>query len=243
MAQSIYRLEGDTGTLFGIGYAMGGSTGGFSPSDFNQVKTPDFPKAVTLFTPNGGTLPSGSTHTILWGAPSQAVTFKLKYSTDNGATWKTIDSGITDRRYVWDVPVPKKDKKKCRVKVVGYKSGGSKVGADGSYSRFKIEVVRVTSPSGGETLTGGDLHTITWQTNATKNPVETVKLKYTKNGGTTWTSIDTLMGDPGTYDWTVPDVPKTKGKCMVKIVLKDANGKTVGKDTSDSNFTIEPMIP
>jgi len=242
MVQSTYRLEGDTGTLFGIGYAMGGSTGGFTPSSFNQVKTPEFPEAVTLFTPNGGTIPSGSTHTILWGAPSHAVNFKLKYSKDNGATWKTIDSGITDRRYTWNVPVHKKNKKKCLVKVVGYNSGGNKVGKDTSYSRFKIEVVGVTSPNGGQTLTSGDLHTITWQTNATKNPVETVVLKYTKKGGPPWIKIDTLTGgDPGTYDWTVPDVPKTKSKCMVKVVLKDANGNTVGKDTTDSNFTLEPI--
>ena len=244
MVQSTYRLEGDTGTLFGIGYAMGGDVGGFNATSFNQVKTPEYPEAVTLYTPNGGTLPSGSTHTILWGAPSDAVTFNLKYSLDNGATWKPIDSGITGRRYVWDVPVSKKDKKKCLVKVVGYNSGGSKVGVDRSYSPFKIEVVRVTSPNGGETLTGGGLHTITWQTNVTKNPVETVKLKYTKNGGTTWLPIDTLTGgDPGTYVWTVPGVPKTKSKCKVKVVLKDAAGKTVGTDTSDGYFTTEPATP
>jgi photosystem II stability/assembly factor-like uncharacterized protein len=69
-----------------------------------------------------------------------------------------------------------------------------------------------------------------------------VKLLYTKNGGRTWNRIQALEGDPGFWDWTVPDVPKTKTKCKVKVVLKDANGKTVGSDTSDSDFIIEPSL-
>jgi parallel beta-helix repeat protein len=186
-------------------------------------------------------IPSGTSYTIRWVAPPEAVSFKLKYSMDNGKTWKPIASGIADTSYEWTVPTPPKNKTRCLVKVIGYDGSDKKVGADKSDSTFTIEVLRVTSPNGGETLTGGGLHTITWQTNVTKNPVETVKLKYTKNGGTTWLPIYTLTGgDPGTYDWTVPDVPKTKSKCMVKVVLKDANGNTVGKDTSDGYFTIQP---
>jgi hypothetical protein len=29
-------------------------------------------------------------------------------------------------------------------------------------------------------------------------------------------------------------------KCKVKVMLKDGKGKTVGEDTSDANFTIQP---
>ena len=198
--------------------------------------------SITLISPKGGeVISSASSWAIQWVAPLEAVGFKLKYSMDNGTTWKRIDSGITDTIYGWTVPTPPKNKKRCLVMVIGYDDSGAKVGADRSDSTFTIEVVKLTSPDGGETLTGGGLHTITWQTNVTKNPVETVKLKYTKNGGTTWLPIDILTGgDPGTYDWTVPDVPKTKAKCKVKVILKDANGKTVGKGTSDGYFTIEP---
>ena len=64
---------------------------------------------------------------------------------------------------------------------------------------------------------------------------------YTKNSGKTWIKIATLDEDLGTYEWNpVPDVPKTKGKCRVKVVLKDENGKTVAKAISDGFFTIEP---
>ena len=200
---------------------------------------------LELISPNGGeVIPSGSNYTIEWDAPLEMVSFKLKYSMNNGTSWSTIESGITDTSHNWIVPTPPKNKKMCLVKVIGYDDSGTKVGADRSDSTFTIEGVKVTSPNGGEILTGGGLYTITWQTSVTKNPVETVKLKYTKNGGEKWLPVYTLTGgDPGTYDWTVPDVPKTKDKCMVKVLLKDAAGKTVGTDTSDGHFTIEPATP
>jgi hypothetical protein len=141
--------------------------------------------------------------------------------------------------YDWTVPTPIKNKMNCLVKVIGYDASDKKVGADKSDSTFTIEVVKVTSPDGGETLTGGGLHTITWQTNVTKKPVEKVVLSYTKNGGRKWKKIETIVGsNPGTYAWTVPVVTKIKSKCKVKVVLKDAKGNTVGSDTSDGYFTL-----
>jgi Tol biopolymer transport system component len=199
-------------------------------------------QGVTVLVPNGGeVIPSGSPYTIEWEAPLGTVSFKLRYSMDNGTTWKPIDSGITETSYDWPVPTPRKNKKKCLVKVIGYDGSDAKVGADKSDSTFTIEVVKVTYPNGGELLTSGDMPTITWTTNETKNAVEKVVLKYTKNGGRTWKKITAIEGDnPGTHSWTVPDVPETKSKCKVKVVLKDAAGNTVGKDTSDGYFTIQP---
>jgi hypothetical protein len=198
-------------------------------------------KPLALEAPNGGeVIPSGSNYTIEWEAPLEMATFKLKCSMDNGKQWIPIDSGITDTSYGWTVPTPRKNKKKCLVKVIGYDGSEKKVGADRSDWPFTIEVVKLTSPNGGETCTSGDPYTITWTTNGTKKPVEKVVLKYTQNGGKKWKKIDRLAEDTGTYEWTVPGVPKAKGKCLVKVVLKDANGKTVGSDTSDGYFTIEP---
>jgi len=195
-----------------------------------------------LLSPNGGeVIPSGSTHTIWWGAPSGVANFKLKYSLDNGNTWQLLARDVTGNSYDWQVATPRKNKKKCLVKVIGYSASGKKLGADGSDLTFTIEVLTVTSPNGGETLTSGTLHTITWTTNETKNPVEKVVLKYTKNGGRTWKKITAIEGNnPEEHLWTVPDVPKIKNKCLVKVVLKDAKGNTVGSDTSDGYFTIEP---
>jgi len=201
-------------------------------------------KKVTLLAPTSGEkLASGSTYKVEWDAPSQAEKFKLKYSMDNGVTWKSMHTVpyVTGSSYDWTVPVPMNNKKKCLAKVIGYDSAGVRIGGDKSDAPFTIEVVKVTYPNGGELLTSGDIPTITWTTHETKKDVARVILKYTKNDGNTWKKIATLDGNPGSYDgWTVPDVPKTKSKCKVKVVLKDARGNTVGSDTSDSSFTIEP---
>jgi hypothetical protein len=196
---------------------------------------------LNLLTPNGGeVIPSGSIYTIQWSASGEAVNFKLKYSMNNGSTWKLIDSGITGASYEWTVPTPKKSKNKCLVKVIGFNLNGKKVAADKS-APFTIEVLKLTSPDGGEILTSDNTHTITWTTNITKNPVMKVKLLYTKNGGATWKPITTITGsNPESFDWTVPTVTKEKTNCKVKVVLKDISGITVGKDVSDSSFTIQP---
>jgi hypothetical protein len=71
--------------------------------------------------------------------------------------------------------------------------------------------------------------------------VAKVVLKYTFNGGKKWKAIETITGDnPGSYLWTVPAVTKTMSKCKVMVQLKDSKGKSIGSDTSDSYFTVQP---
>jgi len=109
---------------------------------------------VTVLAPNGGEImPMGSTQTIRWDAPSQAIKFRLFYSVNNGATWKRItQNDVTAKTYSWIVPKLAKTKKQCLVKVVGYNSARQVVGSDRSDSPFTIEVARVTIPHAGEAL-------------------------------------------------------------------------------------------
>jgi hypothetical protein len=199
---------------------------------------------VTVLSPNGGeVLSAGSPHEIRWvSAPNKADTFNLKYSLDNGLTWLNIDSGIKGSVYSWNVLPPANNKKLCLVSVTGYDSSSAKVGSDKSNSTFAIEVVKLTSPNGGESLTAGAIHAITWTTNDTIGPVAGIQLYSTTNGGTTWKEIDPTVTktNTGSYDWIVPTVTSAKTKCKVKLVLKDASGKTLGSDISDKVFTIQP---
>lgn len=193
---------------------------------------------VTLLAPNAGqTVLSGSNYKIQWGASPGAESFKALYSTNNGATWKTIATGITEKSYDWQVPIPANNLKKCLVKVIGY-AQRVKVSEDKSIPPFAIEVVRLTSLNGGETLISGDRQIISWMTHTTKSPVENVKLFYSTNSGATWSLIQTLSGNLGTYMWRVPPLPASSTNCKVKVVLKDGAGKTVGSDISDGVFTI-----
>jgi C1A family cysteine protease len=196
--------------------------------------------AVTLLAPDTDPgLPSGSTYRIQWDAPPEAGTFKVLYSTDNGATWRIPPSGtnIATKYYDWTILTPLNNLKKCFVKVIGY-NGTVKVGEDRSSSPFAIEVIRLTSLNGGETLAPGETRTISWVTNATKRPVASVKLYYTVNNGLSWKLIKTLQSNLGSSSWVVPSVSAPKTKCKVKVVLRDAEGNPVGSDISDNVFTI-----
>jgi hypothetical protein len=218
----------------------------FSATTIDQPPSESTP--ITLNSPNGGEmLPTGTVYEIVWDGPSHAATFDLSYSTDGGTTWKPIVSSAVGKSYAWQVPSQKRNRKNCLLKVTGYDVSKSRIGDDKSDASFTIEVTRLTSPNGGQNLktTGADapektVVDIAWETYATKNPVASVKLKYTMNGGKTWKLIDEVSGNPGSYSWQLPGAKKLKDKCRVAVVLKDADGKTVGVDGSDDYFTMEP---
>lgn len=73
---------------------------------------------LVLTYPNGGEgFVPGETETVRWDAQSSSAGFSLAYTTDNGATWNNITTGIpaTQRYYNWLVPsVISGD---CRVRV------------------------------------------------------------------------------------------------------------------------------
>lgn len=95
--------------------------------------------------------------------------------------------------------------------------------------------VTLTAPNGGETLTPGNVYTITWD--ATDDVgVASVSLYYSYDGGTNFDLIDNVSGNPGSYDWTVPNTPSTQ--CLVKIYAYDA-ANNEDWDVSDGFFTIE----
>ena len=196
-----------------------------------------------LVSPNGNdTLTPGTTCTIEWDAASEAVSFKLFYSMNNGGKWVLIEDDLSGAKtYEWTVPSLTNNTTKGLVKVVGYDYKRKKVGEDASDAPFAIEVVNLTSPNGGEVLTSGQSRTISWETHGTKKAVARVQLFYTTNGKK-WIPIVTLDNNPGSYSWSVPALKgsKVQTRCKAKVVLKDAKGATLGSDTSDAFFTIQP---
>jgi len=207
--------------------------------------------SIKVHSPNGGEiLTPASSHLIEWAAPARGVKFKIKYSLDKGLTWKPIsctechpggpDGPITTTDHEWIVPKVANNKKNCLVKVIGYNAKNVVVSADKSDAPFKIEVVRLGQPNGGESLLSNFPFQVQWTTNETIRDVGSVSILYTLDGGVTWKKAGDEIGNDGTYEWT-PSVTKQKTKCKVKVVLKDADGKVVGSDASDGYFKI--IIP
>jgi VCBS repeat-containing protein len=110
-----------------------------------------------------------------------------------------------------------------------------------NYIEVPLEVVRVTSPEGGDVLTSGRTHVIKWITTQTENPVASVRLFYSEDAGMSWKPIRrTIRGNPGWFSWRVPWVSETKTYCKVKVELRDRNGVILGSGESAGNFTIQP---
>jgi hypothetical protein len=196
------------------------------------------PRTVEVLSPDGDILPSGSIHEIQWCVPSSAVNFKLQYSLDNGGTWKTLAKEYGDTSFGWRVPRLTKNIRKGLARVTAYSSSGSSLGSDTSNLPFAIEVLRLTSPNGGETFFSGNSYSILWATYGTAKPVAKVVLMYTMNNGAIWKNITTLMGNPGSHSWEIPPITGEKTNCRVKVILKDAAGNTLGTDVSDDVFTM-----
>lgn len=201
---------------------------------------------IGLLTPGAGeVIASGSNYLIKWTASDDISSVILRLSMDNGATWTTIANNVTGTGYNWSVPTPLNNKTKCLITITGFNSRGIAVASDKTDAPFIIEVIKLTSPNGGESLKSGSQHNITWRTNKTKNPISKVILSYTLDGGLTWKSIPNSLSitNPGTYThpWTVPAVSTTKTKCRVRVVLKDSAGNVIGSDLSDGFFTINPQ--
>jgi hypothetical protein len=217
----------------------------------DEVMPTTFSK-LTLLTPaEGETVASGSTYGIYWGAPNDPAynNYHLSLSLDSGATWTLIQRDITSTFLDWTVPTPANIKKKARIRLAAYNAGGAKQ-AQVTSAPFTIEGLELTYPNGGETLTSGNTYTIMWNINATKADVARVFLDFTDNGGQTWKQIIRIdVADPNavplSFGWTVPNITSTKMKAKVRVTLKDASGKVVGRDASDFFLYLQPnhLVP
>jgi hypothetical protein len=95
----------------------------------------------------------------------------------------------------------------------------------------------VISPNGGEAVTSGSTYTIQWE--APSNMVKFM-IRYSMNNGRAWKKIAKKVKGIS-YDWKVPVVKKSMKKCLIQVIGFDESGKRIGKDTSDSFFTIKAL--
>ncbi|MDZ7262428.1 MAG: malectin domain-containing carbohydrate-binding protein, partial [candidate division KSB1 bacterium] len=87
----------------------------------------------------------------------------------------------------------------------------------------------VLAPDGGERWLVGSTHKILW-TSACAG--DNVKIEYSSNGGTTWTTVVASTPNDGSHPWTIPNTPS--GNCLVKITDVDGHPS----DQTDVAFKI-----
>jgi hypothetical protein len=184
-------------------------------------------------------VPAGSLYRVRWAAPARAKNFTVKYSLNDGMTWKMIQKKVTAKVVDWQVPKAWKNRKKCLIKVTAFDKTGAKMGSAIS-KRFTILVVSLPMPGKGQEIQAGDRAVIYWETNTAKRRVNKVILKYTKDGSSTWTKIVPEPGpfDPSIHFWQVPNLKLPRDQCKIKLILKSQSGKNLGRTTTEGWFSI-----
>jgi hypothetical protein len=195
---------------------------------------------VKILSPNGGEIYfSGQTRDVSWRGPDQRVSYTVKYSKNNGATWITAASGITGLTTPWPVPAVASDNQQVLIRVICFDDFGRQLGRDISDQPFSIDLLNIDSPSLPGKWNSGDQINIQWTEYATKAQPDSVRLFYSLNAGATWVKIDEVAPGTLSYPWTIPTVGNTKSQCMIKAVMKDASGGTISS-AQTGYFSIGP---
>jgi hypothetical protein len=193
--------------------------------------------SVTITAPNGSeVLIVGANQNITWTKTGSFSNVKLEYSTNAFAN-ETQTTSITaatpnNGTFAWSVP----DAIGSTVKVRASDAADSTVN-DVSNGNFTIKgSLTLTSPDGTETWKVGESKNITWNR---VGSIANVKLEYSVNGGSNFTStiIASTTASTGTYAWTVPDAIGTQ----LRVRVSDVTDSTVN-DASNANFTIKGTV-
>lgn len=186
--------------------------------------------SITVSSPDGfENWSAGTQHYISWYC-NGISNVDLKYSTNNGSTWKTIalnEATSSNGYYYWTVPADYSTQ--CRVKVSA--TSDSTI-YDVSDDVFTIPAPSITvdQPNGGEIWGAGSQHYIYW----TQSSLPGVNLYYSPDNGVNWTLIvDSLPSTAYYYYWTIP--ADYSNEALVKAASM-ANSSVY--DVSNSTFTI-----
>lgn len=94
--------------------------------------------------------------------------------------------------------------------------------------------VLVNFPNGGEVLTG--YTTVSYNvTSSTGNPLN-INVLVSSNMGVTWTTVDSLLSNTGTYNWNTANHPDG---IFYKLGIFAFDSLVIGTDISDDIFTID----
>ncbi|MFX0062997.1 MAG: CARDB domain-containing protein, partial [Candidatus Hermodarchaeota archaeon] len=231
----------DYGSTVGLNYGLNTDfynayTGGLDGiTDFALLFTTNSAPTVTVTYPNGGETLSG-TVTITWTASdpdSDFLTFDIYCWNWDESTWDEIVVGHSTTSYEWDTTTVS-DGEYHKIRVVA--SDGELTGEDTSDAVFTIDnpsapLVTVTSPNGGETLSG--TVTITWTAADPDGDSLTFTVYYWD--GSTWVELANGLTTTS-YDWDTTTVPDGSN---YEIRVRASDGIFTAGDESDAPFTID----
>ncbi len=185
---------------------------------------------LQLTSPNGGEgYTPNQTVNITWNAQSVSK-IMLEYSTDGGANWTQIASGVdaTLGTYAWTVPTEYTDQALIRISDF---SNSSNYDITDSY--FAIGKITVTYPNGSEIFQTGKTYNILYDYSSN---ISSVNIELSTDNGTSWSPIASGVSASGSYSWQIGQTPSANA--LIRVV--DGTFSDLSDD-SDVPFTIEQL--
>jgi|GEM_PF-955842 len=193
--------------------------------------------AITLTAPaQGASVPKCSVYPIAWNSSAASTAVRIQYSTNDGATWITINNAATNREgsNTLNWTVPELSHEQALLRIVDYYN--SSIGDTNAISFIEgLPGITVTSPLRGELLTSGTQKLITW---TSVQPFSYAGIHYSTDGGLSWSAISAYTSNTGSYSWTVPDIESDK--YLVKVYDYNAQCNVSQSDTF--RVKVDPKI-
>lgn len=194
-------------------------------------------ESITVTNPNGGQKWEAATpHMITWtcqGIDNKDI--KLEYSTDGGTSYNFISyytNTGNSGSYTWTVP--NDPSANCLIRLSTILTTTISDESDAPFEITATPYIKLDVPNGGENWNVGSPRYIVWNTHLFDGPV---KIEYSTNSGTNYSTIENSYSGSSSYAWTVPNT--TSGNCLVRV--SDASdGQPY--DISDAVFTISSNI-
>uniref|UniRef100_A0A7C4XKK1 T9SS type A sorting domain-containing protein n=1 Tax=candidate division WOR-3 bacterium TaxID=2052148 RepID=A0A7C4XKK1_UNCW3 len=186
-------------------------------------------QSLIINTPNGGeNWTVGNKHPIHWDWSGSITSVRIDYSTDGGNNWILIASSTqNDGDYLWTVP--NSVSQNCFIKISSTANPAIYDLSDASFSIIR-PVINIKKPDGDEILRIGEYYPIHWDWTG---QFSNVKIEYSTDGGSSWTTIIASTANDGEHYWQIPNAPSNN--CRLKITnTTDPECYNI----SDNNFTI-----
>lgn len=198
-------------------------------------------QSVTLLSPNGGeTLSPGQVVPITWASTNLSSAGSVRVYLDNGTRPTQLDSlvPVSAGLYHWTVPYCWDAGTNYRVNITAYACTNV---SDSSDAPFTItgpgSALRVTSPNGGETLLGGTVHRVTWDSTI---PIGGV-LVWMNKGDEEFQVIGVASIADGGIDWPISQ--EIGDGLDYRVHLTAITHCNILEDESNADFTILTSLP
>lgn len=199
----------------------------------NISGVPDIePPAARLTQPESEEIwTSNQIESIGWYAASGGLNSNvtLEYSTDSGENWTSIvenqDINAGDGNYDWNIPTITGTEFNSLVRITIQDSKGNSSSLSDSFtlSEYQPPSVSVTTPDENTQWYTNSTEDIIWDTTlGDGGSIESVELRYSSDGGNSWSNITTENQDNGSFTWDLPVEPTDKG--VISISIEDNNG-------------------